>query len=130
MTEYTFIDIRRVYKKEDEYTLPMLHAELLLDGETPQPPDLPPVGGDIPYSEGEAQIVLKNVGSSDHPSGYTIVSGYTKIGRRVFLDIRLFFDADYIPGSGGDESACSGLKSWKVLLKFGHRGLLSSLFVY
>jgi hypothetical protein len=62
-----------------------------------------PSGGSFPYSEGKASVVLKNAGASSHPFNYSHVSWYTKIGRRVFLDIRVFMLKDFNGGSGGDE---------------------------
>ncbi len=130
MTEYFDLDVRRRYKKEEGEELFELDKEFLLEVGHTDPPDPPPVGGDIPYSEGEAGIILKNVGSSDHPFGYTFETYYTKVGRKVNLDIRLFFDADYSPGSGGDEFWIDLDGPDKILPDFNVEGCLESVGVF
>ena len=63
----------------------------------------PPPNGDTNYSEGIADVVLKNVGASSHPSGYECDAYYVKIGRRVFLDIRVWMLQTWDNGGAGDE---------------------------
>jgi hypothetical protein len=61
-------------------------------------------GTSVHYSEGQVQAVLKNVGSSSHPSGLQEFNfTYERIGRRVFMDGRVRFGPGYDPGGGGEE---------------------------
>lgn len=63
-----------------------------------------PSNGGVNYSEGEAQVILKNIGSSDHPSGMQEFNfTYERIGHRVFLDGRVRFGPDFKAGGGVDE---------------------------
>ena len=92
----TEILLKLVYDGDGKY----LGQYLLSD--VPEPP--PSNGGEqIPYSEGIATVILKNAGSLSHPAGYQCDAEYTKIGRRVFLDIRLYMLSTWDSGSGGDE---------------------------
>ena len=101
MTEYKFVDLRRAYKRESEEDFFEFYKEYLIDYEEPNGNGGEPNG--VPYSEGHAIVNLKNAGSLAHPSGYSSIGYYEKIGRRVFLDIRIWMQADWDAGSGGDE---------------------------
>ena len=70
-------------------------------GDVPEPPPVPDVVG-VYYNEGIANVVLKNAGSTNHPSNYRCDAYYVKIGRRVFLDMRVYFLAGFASGSGDE----------------------------
>ena len=67
----------------------------------------PPTNGGVPYEEftltSPTDMILKRVGTSTHPTNYWIDGLAEKIGRRVIMDLRLYFLNGFTPGSGSDE---------------------------